>query len=759
MTVIVCHCAMMMSGILSRSLHYLQTVAGEGSGPGWTVPSAQQRHSLPGPLASWIHQVSVCLDKEEEKVLVSRQLELLTARLAQKTLSSGAASDSMVRLLYIYLLGYDVTAALDHCVKLAGSSNILARKMGYLASSLMIPHSDKLLLLLTNSIIRDLSSNNTLDVQLGLVAAANIVNSSMLDLLPLLVCRAAGLLSHRSHLVRSKSLVLLDWLCQLDPSQWPPVCTAVIHCLEDTNPGVVIFAVQVLSRHLSDSDGHTRLVIGAVMELQLSLTDGSKIPSDYHYKGHCVPHLHIYCVKIYRRVASTISSDRSICDGVISLLQSCLTSHLGCKDLIIQALLYEVVLTVSSIEGARCLLPLCLRSLSSFLSSRHSSVVYCGLCGLEEIFRLRSGGTTREQEGAVLACLGHPDTNIQRRAAQLILLLASPENLVSIVDRVLAHLARARADYSLVLERLLDILEKFGENADCDWRAGTLLRIIQVSKNRQRDLMMERLKLVLSSCDEAEGDAATVLELNRVRLKLRSLLADIRLSRLSAGKAVPVSVLCLSVWCEAQFSPVEDVEAVVATILETGRAEVSQVPVVTHCLQALQTLAMRHGRDQLGGAAITFIEENLSHQNSSVSQTAEQCRAVLEDSREGVSHHQSTSSLDLSLTFLDSFVVKSLESGQASFSARPCCEPVASSQLVTSSYSILQPSLSSPAQREATSQVKSVWTDEGRLDPENQEEEGEKGEGEEKELQIIVSKQSLDEPLENNVSSLNDDWD
>ena len=308
------------------------------------------------------------------------------------------------------------------------------------------------------------------------------------------------------------------------------------------------------------------------MELQVSLADGNKIPSDYHYKGHTVPHLHIYCLQIYRRVASTISSDRAICDGVISLLQSCLTLHLGCKDLIIQALIYEVVLTVSRIEGAQCLLPLCLRSLSSFLSSRHSSVVYCGLCGLEEIFRIRSGGTTRDQQTAVLSCLAHPDTNIQRKAAQLILLLASRDNLVSIVDRVLAHVARDRSDYSSVLDRLVSIMEKYGDNVDCDWKASTLLRIIQVSKNRQREVMMERLKLLLSSCDEAEGDAATVLELNRVRLKLRSLLADIMRSRQCAGKLVPISVICLSVWCEAQFS-VEDLEGVGAVL---GKAFVAK---------------------------------------------------------------------------------------------------------------------------------------------------------------------------------------
>ena len=82
---------MMMSGILNRSLQYLQSVAGEGAGPGWTVPSAQERHSLPAGLAGWMHQISACLDKEEERILVNRQLELLSVRLAQKSLSAGAA--------------------------------------------------------------------------------------------------------------------------------------------------------------------------------------------------------------------------------------------------------------------------------------------------------------------------------------------------------------------------------------------------------------------------------------------------------------------------------------------------------------------------------------------------------------------------------------------------------------------------------------------------------------------------------------------
>lgn len=178
---------------------------------------------------------------------------------------------------------------------------------------------------------------------------------------------------------------------------------------------------------------------------------------------------------------------------------------------------------------------------------------------------------------------------------------------------------------------------------------------------------------------------------------------------------------------------------------------------VTHCIQALQTLAMRHGLDQLGGAgagaARNFIEENINHENQNVRQTAEQCLALMEDCRKDSVSTQSASNIDLSLAFLDCYVVKSLESAQATFYPRPSNQPASRSQLMTSSYSILHRSQSSPAPKEtSTTVVKSVWTDEGRLEPEKELEQ-------EEELQTTDSKNIQIEPLENNVSNLNDDWD
>ena len=480
----------MMSGMLSKTLKYLQSVGGDGA-PGWSVPSPGHTHSLCPGLAGWLHQVSSCLDREQEMLLVRKQIDLVTERLKQKRVSDGNASDCMVRLVYIYLLGYDISAALGHCVKLAGSNNILTRKMGYLSSSLMIPPSDKLLLLLTNSIIMDISSNNIVDIQLGLVAAANIINSSMVELVPSLVVKASGLLRHSCHLVRGKSLILLDRLCQLDPSQWPGVCSDIVTCLEDVNPGVVTFVVQVLSRHLSGSNKDiAKLVISGLVKLQLNVSEG-KLASDYLYKGYVMPHLQVFCVRLYGNLSSIISQDSKLSDSVITVLQSLLNNHQACKELIILALMFEVVVAITRIQSAQCLLPLCLRTMSSFVSSRHSATAYTGLCGLERVFRVKCPGATgREEEGAVLSCLSHPDSNIHSMAAQIVLLLASRENVVSIVDRVLTQVSRSRStsDHSVLMDRLVVIMEQYGDTVDSDWKARTFLKIIQFSKHAQRDV-------------------------------------------------------------------------------------------------------------------------------------------------------------------------------------------------------------------------------------------------------------------------------
>ena len=551
------------------------------------------------------------------------------------------------------------------------------------------------------------------------------------------------------------------------------MCEAVISSLGDSNPGVVIGAVQTLSRHMSDQDQEesVRIALRSALQLHQTLTSGVDVlGGEYQYRGHSVPHLQIYCVRLYRSAPALVTSDTDLADHVVSMLQSCLNTYTGSKDLIIQALLYETVVTISSLPCAHCLISLALKSVGSFLTSRHHSLVYTGLCALDTVFRVKPPTLTSDQETAVLSCLAHPDPGIQRRAAELMLVVACEKNVVSIVDRVLTHVSRvdsSKTDYSLVIERVVTLIERLADSVqDCDWLANTLLRLVQVSKHEQRDKMMETLKFLLTQADE--GDAASVLEMNRVRLKLRSLLSDIIQSRVSSSRQVPPPVTSLRVWCDAQFytPEEEDNEEIVKKIIETGRDHWEQRLVLGHCVGALQTLVMRHGSDIISEEGQQFILQCCDHDHEQVSLAAEQCHSIISQSSSSTSSRLlSQSPPDLTLSFLDKIISDGLKSGQFK-PRRPRLQSsyldTSSSQLILSPYNVLPASRDSghSAQSREDISVRSgqsrvLWTSEGRVETpdiaEHEEEHEHNNEDEEKPPQQIRT--------ETNTSVLTDDWD
>ena len=137
------------------------------------------------------------------------------------------------------------------------------------------------------------------------------------------------------------------------------------------------------------------------------------------------------------------------------------------------------------------------------------------------------------------------------------------------------------------------LADRFGDNLD--WKASTMLRVIQVSKEKQRYQMTEKLKFLLANPLSEDKDPATVLELNRVRIKLRSLLANIVEKGLK-GKAAPVAVAALHIWCEGQFSNIdeENLEEVMDRVVSFGTENMEQLEIIQNCLHAIQKLITRN---------------------------------------------------------------------------------------------------------------------------------------------------------------------
>lgn len=99
----------------------------------------------------------------------------------------------VIRLLYCEMLGHDASFGYIHAVNLTSSTDILQKRVGYLAVQLCLPKSHELMLLIVAPIQKDLKSTNYLEVCAALTVASHVVTS---ETIPALYDRVVALKNH-----------------------------------------------------------------------------------------------------------------------------------------------------------------------------------------------------------------------------------------------------------------------------------------------------------------------------------------------------------------------------------------------------------------------------------------------------------------------------------------------------------------------------------------------------------------------------------
>ena len=421
---------------------------------------------------------------------------------------------------------------------------------GYLACSLLVASSDQLSLLLTNTVLRDLSSSNMSELQMGLVAAASLATPpiSTPGLAESLMDRALPLTSHGTPQVRLKAVALVHHLCAHQPQLWEERGgSTLLRSLSDQSPGVAAAALQAVASLSREEEAE--VAMAAALHLLQQLEEG-KMPQDFHYRGHTAPFLRIHLARLFRRLHSPVDAREAWSEKVSNALSAWLEEAANCRDTVIAALGHEAVLTVALLESCRSLVPAALSHVSALLQSRHHSHVYTGLQGLQSLFERHPPCLSADQERVVLSCLSHPDVAIQRRTLQLVLILATKENLPAVLDRIVVYVKEKDEEESgEVVEQAAELVEQLGDSLD--WRASSLLRLVQVSKGKVRDAVVARIKFLLAPHASTELEPADELELNRVRGRLRELLNSLVERGVRGGPAPPV-VVALAAWCEGR---------------------------------------------------------------------------------------------------------------------------------------------------------------------------------------------------------------
>ena len=201
-----------------------------------------------GGLRNFISDVRDCNSKEAESQRVERELVNIRSKLSgSKTLSSYHKKKYAWKMIYIFMLGYEIDFGHTEIINLITAPKFSEKCVGYVAISLLLKNTDDMMTLIINSIRNDIVSNNSPIQSLALACVANIGGDELVISLVEDVQRLVLSMTTPAP-VRKKAALCLLRMFRTDPEimdgeEWAP---RLVSLLGDKNLGVVT-SVEFLS--------------------------------------------------------------------------------------------------------------------------------------------------------------------------------------------------------------------------------------------------------------------------------------------------------------------------------------------------------------------------------------------------------------------------------------------------------------------------------------------------------------------------------
>lgn len=137
-----------------------------------------QQNTMRG-LVSFIADLRNARARELEEKRINKELANIRSKFKQGGLSGYDKKKYVCKLLYIYILGWNVDFGHLEAVNLVSANKYSEKQIGYLAVTLFLHEQHELLHLVVNSIRKDLTDHNELNNCLALHAIANVGGKEM----------------------------------------------------------------------------------------------------------------------------------------------------------------------------------------------------------------------------------------------------------------------------------------------------------------------------------------------------------------------------------------------------------------------------------------------------------------------------------------------------------------------------------------------------------------------------------------------------
>ncbi|NWX28679.1 AP4E1 protein, partial [Notiomystis cincta] len=166
--------------------------------------------------------------------------------------------------------------------------------IGYLAVSLFLHENHELLLLLVNTVVKDLQSTNLVEVCMALTVVSQIFPREMIPaVLPLIEDK----LQHSKEIIRRKAVQALYKFYLIAPNQVQHIHDKFRKALCDRDAGVMAASLHIYLQMIKENSSGYKDLTGSFVTI-LKQVVGGKLSADFNYHSVPAPWLQIQLLRI-----------------------------------------------------------------------------------------------------------------------------------------------------------------------------------------------------------------------------------------------------------------------------------------------------------------------------------------------------------------------------------------------------------------------------------------------------------------------------
>ncbi|TDH65447.1 hypothetical protein CCR75_008014 [Bremia lactucae] len=423
-------------------------------------------------LRDLIRGVRACKTAAEERAVIAKESALI--RTAFKDQDKQYRHRNVAKLLFIHMLGYPSHFGQMECVKLIASPYFAEKRMGYLGLILLLTDQEDVLTLVTNSVKNDLNNQNQFTVALALTAVGNVASADMARDLVMDVDR--HLRSDNEHLRKKAALAAIRVFLKV-PDLVEDFTESITGLLRAKHHGVLLAGIQLITEvvvvNATNLKTFKSLVPKLVRQLRNLLSMGYS--SEYDVSGIADPFLQVAILKLLRLLGKDNEEASEAMNDVLAQVATNTETAKTAGN----AILYECVQTIMTIESDSGLRVLAINILGRFLLNRDNNIRYVALNTLSKVVTGDIAAVQRHTN-TIVDCLKDPDTSIRQRALELMYALVNSSNIQMLAREMLNYLVIASNDQKPELcSRVADAVDRYAPSSR--WHIDTLITMLSIA--------------------------------------------------------------------------------------------------------------------------------------------------------------------------------------------------------------------------------------------------------------------------------------